>query len=371
MKRVVIIQPFLSYGGAETVSAQLAYYLKKKGFRAVVLALYQDKERQPYLADKVDIRFAPKFIGRFLASNKLFLLILGFPFLLLLTIKETRKTSVLNPHNFPSLWVASLVGWIKGSPVIWTCHNLPQTPFTKGIMSFVFNPIIEFFNKFFAKRCKEIIAVSEKVKRKLKQKYQVNAKVLYPAIDFDFWSKGEVESDDKFVLLQVGRLKKEKNQELSIEAFARALEVIEDANLVIVGDGEDEIRLKGFAKKLGVSSKVNFMGYQPPKVLRDFYAAADINLSPAYETEGFNLSPLEALCSGTVSIVASGSGVDEVFSRKEIGIIASPTVDDFTRKIIGASNSEKKVKEMTKRGQRWVRDNLSWEKYSKKFLELV
>lgn len=375
--KVLIIQPFLSYGGAEAVSVQFAYHLKKKGHDASVIALYAQKTRIPYLSEKVQIVTLPYFLGTLFAKSKLALLLFGFPALFYLTLRDSRGAKILNPHNFPSLWVAVIVGRLCSVPVVWTVHNLPQTPFRNGLASTVCNPTIDLLNGLFARRCKEVIVVSDKVKNQVKRRWGVDSKVFYPAIDYDFWSKGSGKEirkkygwEDKFVILSVGRLTKEKNQELSIRAFAKVSTAINNLVLVIIGDGEDKVRLKLIARQLEVSSRVLFVGYQKPKILRGYYSAGNLHIMPSYQTEGFNLSPLEALCSQTVSIVAEESGVDAVLKRKKIGLVAKPNVEDFAKKIKEVYENRSKISLMGKKGQEWVKTNLSWEIYVGKFLDI-
>lgn len=376
-KKIVVIQPFLSYGGAEAVSVQLAYRLGRSGKDAVVVALYKDR-RLPHLAKRTKIVTVREPFSTFFSKSKLLLLFLGLPVLTLLVLRNTDKNTALNPHNFPSLWAASLASLVNGTLVVWTVHNLPQTPFNRGILGVLFNPAIEFLNGFFARRCKQVVAVSEKVKRELKQKYQVNARLFYPAVDFEFWSLGvgkkvkkKYDLNGKFIILSVGRLKKEKNQELLLKVFAQVSLKIEDAALVIVGDGEELARLKELTKELKIGRRVHFVGYQPPQVLRDFYSAVDVNVLPAFKTEGFNLTPFEALCNQTVSVVARGSGIDELFEKEGVGLAVKPSTNNFAKAIIVTYKSKDEIERIGEKGRAWVKENLNWEEYSRKFVELV
>lgn len=375
--KVLIIQPFLSYGGAEAVSVQFAYHLASKAHDAKIIALWHEEERLPYPGHKVDIITSPRILRQLFKQSRLFFFLFGFPTLLFLALKESKGASVFNPHNFPSLWVAGIVGRLCSVPVVWTVHNLPQTPFRNGLVSTICNPTIDLLNGLFARRCKEVIVVSDKVKNQVKRRWGVDSKVFYPAIDYDFWSKGSGKEirkkygwEDEFVILSVGRLTKEKNQELSIRAFAKVIKRVGKAILVLVGDGEDKDRLETVAKGEGVFDKTLFVGYQTPDTLRDFYAASDLHLLPGHETEGFNLAPLEALCAQTISIVAEGSGVDVVLKENDIGLVAKPKVEDFAKEIITAFRNKDKIIKMGKKGKDWVRKNLSWENYIDEFLRL-
>ena len=375
---IMIIQPFLSYGGAEAVSVQLANRMSQRGHETKVVSLFIDRGRLPHEAERASIVVAPELLGKAFSLSKLALLLLGFPTLLILVFKNAQSTTVLNPHNFPSLWVAGIVAFFKKIPVVWTCHNLPQTPFTQGLAAKLLNPPAEFLNGFFARRCKKVFVVSGKVKKEVFKRYGVKSQVAHPGIDYAFYSKVDPLAvreryswKKKFILLQVGRLARQKNHSLSIESLSKISKRIKEAILVIVGDGKEEQSLRLLVQRLRVSDKVFFVGYQPPNKMKDFYAAADLHLSPAYETEGFNLAPLEALCCWTVSLVAEKSGVDEVIKRERIGVVARPRIMDFSKAILKAYKNRGLLRDMGEKGNLWVKNNLSWRGYADKFEETV
>ena len=348
--KILIIQPFLSWGGAEAVSLQFAGHLKG----AKVVALYKDKNL-PYGAGNTQIITLPGLISNLLQNYRTFLIIFGFPMLLYLTLKNSKNFNVINPHNFPSLWIAVIVGKIRKIPVVWTVHNFPQSQF----------PV--FLDKFFARRCKAIVAVSEKVAIQVWDSYKLKAELLYPGIDYNFFGNGKKipGCKNKFVVLTAGRLKKEKSFDLAIRAFAKASEKIKNAVFVVAGTGPDLVRLKAMTHELG--AKVEFVGYRTPTQLRDWYKTADLFVLPSYKTEGCNLSPLEALCAGTPSLVVEGSGVDEIVKKNRLGFVTQPTVKDFSEKILYFYRYRNPVR----LGSVWIKNNLSWPIYVKKFLQLL
>lgn len=176
--------------------------------------------------------------------------------------------------------------------------------------------------------------------------------------------------EGKYVLLQVARMKKEKNHQLSIRVLARIAREIKMVKLVLVGDGEEREQLMSLATQLGVADRVIMAGYQTPLEVSDWYAAGDLQLAPAYISEGCYVTPLEGLCVKQVSIAAKGSGVDEILEKEKIGIVAAPTVEEFSKQVVWATKHRKEVQEMGRRGQKWVKNNLTWDKYLEKFLQV-
>ena len=103
-----------------------------------------------------------------------------------------------------------------------------------------------------------------------------------------------VGAHEKMVLC-VGRLGREKNLELAIEAFARLGDSA--ARLVVVGDGPHRQALERFVRLAGVATRTRFGGEFGRDALPDAYASADAFVLPSSsETQGLVL--VEALAAG-------------------------------------------------------------------------
>jgi D-inositol-3-phosphate glycosyltransferase len=110
-------------------------------------------------------------------------------------------------------------------------------------------------------------------------------------------------------LLYVGRLQPIKGLETLLEAMAR---IGGAARLYIVGGDSDEpssphaARLRTRVAALGLDRRVRFLGAQPQRRLRYFYAAAEATVMPSYY-ESFGMVALEAMACGS-PVVASRVG---------------------------------------------------------------
>ena len=111
------------------------------------------------------------------------------------------------------------------------------------------------------------------------------------------------------LLLYVGRLQPIKGLETLLEAMTA---VPEPADLLIVGGDQDEpenghaVTLRQQVTDLGLGKRVRFLGAQPQRRLRLFYAAADATVMPSYY-ESFGMVALEAMACGS-PVVASRVG---------------------------------------------------------------
>lgn len=118
---------------------------------------------------------------------------------------------------------------------------------------------------------------------------------------------------DAIMLLYAGRLSREKNLPLLLEAFRQAAGATARAILVLVGDGPLREELARKAAAWGLTGKIRFAGAVPPDRIAAYYQAADIYVFPSVtETQG--LAVIEAMAAG-LPVVAVGSEVLEEIVR--------------------------------------------------------
>ncbi|MFC0465292.1 glycosyltransferase [Kineococcus gynurae] len=102
-------------------------------------------------------------------------------------------------------------------------------------------------------------------------------------------------------IVAVGRLARQKGFDVLLDAFARARGAGLDAELVVVGEGEEREALEAQAAELGVADRVHLPGHVPDA--QTIIAGADLFvLSSRYE--GLGLVLLEALAHG-VPVIAT------------------------------------------------------------------
>jgi teichuronic acid biosynthesis glycosyltransferase TuaC len=119
-----------------------------------------------------------------------------------------------------------------------------------------------------------------------------------------------------FVLASVGNLVALKGHDLVI----RALAAIPDAQLVIAGQGPELGNLRALAARSGAADRVRFLGSISQQSLRSLYSAADC-LVLASSSEGWPNVLLEAMACGTPVIAARVSGIPEVVTSAEAGLL--------------------------------------------------
>lgn len=95
-------------------------------------------------------------------------------------------------------------------------------------------------------------------------------------------------------LLFVGRLTEGKG----VDLLFKALKGIETPfTLVLVGSGPEEKNLRRLAEELGISDKIEFLGYRQQQEVKWIYASSGIFVLPT-RSDCFALVILEAMCAG-------------------------------------------------------------------------
>jgi glycosyltransferase involved in cell wall biosynthesis len=120
----------------------------------------------------------------------------------------------------------------------------------------------------------------------------------------------------RFATVSVGNLIPTKGHHLVIEA----LQSLPDVELLIAGRGSMANELEALAERLGVASRVKFLGVLPQEELRWLYSAADV-LVLASAREGWPNVLLEAMACGTPSIASNVGGIPEIIAIPNAGVL--------------------------------------------------
>lgn len=117
------------------------------------------------------------------------------------------------------------------------------------------------------------------------------------------------------LLLYVARLEPQKDH----ANLLRALADVPEADLVLAGDGSLRSELEEQAQKLGLTSRVHFLGRR--KDIPQLLQMADIYVHPA-AFEGFGIAAAEALTAGKPTVASNVPGLAQVVG--DAGILVPP-----------------------------------------------
>jgi glycosyltransferase involved in cell wall biosynthesis len=120
-------------------------------------------------------------------------------------------------------------------------------------------------------------------------------------------------------LVLAGRLVPQK----ALDVAVRAVGLAEGVALVVAGDGPERARAEALAGRLGLGSRVRFLGSQPREAVFELFGAADACLL-ASSWESFGLVVAEALAVGTPVLATRVGGVAEVVRDGVNGLLVPP-----------------------------------------------
>jgi glycosyltransferase involved in cell wall biosynthesis len=121
------------------------------------------------------------------------------------------------------------------------------------------------------------------------------------------------------------RLSASKRQSLVLEALALTKQKVKVRFAGVPDSAEYGKRLRALAEKLGVASRVEWLGFIPEEEKRENYAKAIAVIFPPVD-EDYGYITLEAMLSAKAVITCEDSGGPLEFVRhRETGLIAKPT----------------------------------------------
>jgi len=147
---------------------------------------------------------------------------------------------------------------------------------------------------FSLKNADEVIIIYEFLRNYANKMGAKSINLIHNRIDLSQFSP-EAKSafkESKSVIICVGRLIKEKNQECLIRAITD-LDVI----LMVIGDGVEYENLVKLTNDLAIQDKVRFERSIPHDIIQEYYAAADLFALPI-KYGGFAIPSIEAAASG-------------------------------------------------------------------------
>ena len=133
--------------------------------------------------------------------------------------------------------------------------------------------------------------------------------------------RSELGMQDGFWACFTGRLVAEKGLNVLLKAWETVVRHSPDANLVIVGDGDQRSHLEELSEIRGIEKRVRFTGAVTDTV--QYLQASDVYVQPSF-TEGLPISVLEAMACGLPVIATGVGGVTDLLSTGENGIVIPP-----------------------------------------------
>ncbi|MDP3963899.1 MAG: glycosyltransferase, partial [bacterium] len=178
-------------------------------------------------------------------------------------------------------------------------------PILRSFVPFFLN-YLRVWDKEASLRVDAFIANSSFVRDRIRKYYRVDADVIHPPVDVEFF--GKTERAEKKYFLAAGRLVAYKRFDLAVRAFNEL-----KLPLIVAGEGPELNRLKAIA-----GPTIAFKGRITDAELREIYAGARALVFP--QEEDFGITAVEAMATGTPVIAFRGGGALEHLAEGETGL---------------------------------------------------
>ena len=272
----------------------------------------------------------------------------------------------------PLGWSALQAAKHLNIPVISSYHtNFHQYSKHYGA-SFLMKPI-ESYLKYFHNQTLATLAPTQKVVDALTQSGYKNVSIMARGVDTKQFSPANRSSelrkkwnakDNDLVIIHVGRLAKEKNILLVLDAFRAIQQYKPSAKLVFVGDGPMRQELAQ------ACPQAIFSGSQQGQALAEHYASADLFIFPSV-TETFGNVVPEALASGLCVLAYDYAAAGDIIKHCTNGLLAPYNQDkDLIQMALDVVNNQALLNQCKKHAVSSIA-NIRWDSVIEELERLI
>lgn len=167
-----------------------------------------------------------------------------------------------------------------------------------GLPTRILFHFLRIWDRHAASRVDYFVANSKHVAARIRKYYGRDAKVIYPPVE----NRGRGVMEDEGYYLIVSQLRPYKQIDIAVEAFKKL-----GFPLVIIGEGDDEKRLKNLGRGY---DNIKFLGGQKDDVVSEYYKNCRAFVFPG--EEDFGITMVEAMSYGKPVLALREGGAKEI-----------------------------------------------------------
>ena len=228
------------------------------------------------------------------------------------------EPDVIHAHvSYPGGAIARALSEAYEVPFVITEHMspFPMDSFKRDYKKTLLSPL---------RAAGQVLAVSQALTTRLGE-FGVRADRISNFIDDHFFTPGST-SKNRFTLVAIGRLERQKNYEALLESAAHLKNMEVDFVLKIIGTGTLERHLRNQCSKLHLDGNVEWMGECDQNEVRHALWAADLMINTSRH-ENQPVAILEALACGVPVLTFRWDGAEELVVAGAGEVVASdPTL---------------------------------------------
>ena len=351
---------------------RLANYLSRMGVENSLLT----NEILPEIETDLDnTRLIIPPINKTGAKGRIAKLVAEYLWLRKIIRKKRNDYDLINVHNYP----AELCTFPYSTPVAWMCNEPPdvavqlrlaQAP-RFSIKRLYFKAFLTFDRYVVRNYIKNVVVADQFNAKRFINLYGFEPYTIHYGIDYDFFSLHtdtvSVKSKRHFTILHVGMLTPLKNQIESIKTVAKLKDTIPNVKLIIAGLGEGQYlkAIREYIRDNQLDGHVEITGHLHREQIRTLFRTCHVLLHPI-KSQGGWLAPFEALCAKLPIVVSPEMTASDIVKKENLGVVTA----DYANAIFDIYQNLEKHRELAVRRAEWVRDNLSWDNFSEKMVQV-
>jgi glycosyltransferase involved in cell wall biosynthesis len=173
---------------------------------------------------------------------------------------------------------------------------------------------------------------------------------------------------NRFTIVSIGRLSKEKGYIFLIQAFAKIIVEVPEARLLIIGEGPERTALEDTVRALGLTRKVMLPGYR--ENARRYLSYCRLFVLSSL-TEGLPITLLEAMQTGIPVVATAVGGIPSIVKPSITGALVPPGDSwKLSESIFEKYKSYENATQAAKTAKHLIRDEYSSAKMAHCYCEL-
>lgn len=362
--KVLVVHPQMAlYGGAEVVIIRLVNYLQDQGHEVSILTLSTEQrpeyEGLNFILPEEDKRIYYHLRGSLRALKDIYKMYRELKYLCALYANDF---DVINAHNFPAIWAAP-----KHKKIVWMSNEVPDLwhGSQNGLLNKAFD-IGRLGDRLITRSKSPTVVVSDALSAKrLHHRYGVNPTIIPYGIDGEFFARPVSVDKKDFTILQPSMVSPSKNQMATLKAADALKRIIPNLKVVFAGYKEQTPYLRQLEEYAAEHNlDATFTGQVSKETLRVLYNQAYAAVFPG-RGQGSWLGPFEALAAGCPVVVSPNLTCATIVGS--LGTLS----DNLSEAIQDIYNYYPAYKVRALRGRKFVLENLTWDKFGAKFLEVL
>ena len=349
--RILYIINSLSSGGAEKLVSDLSNYCVKENHDVHIVSIFGD-ETAFYLNPKVNVKLLKYnfgFFGFFKSFFRIFLIVYKL------------KPQIIHSHLLISNLIVRVISIFFNKPVIInSAHSISENYSFVFFLYRVTHPLVDLFSNV------SNLATNSFIKKTGLNKTDIVT--IYNGVDFDKFKRETSfykNRTNKLNIIAIGSLNNRyKDFTTLIKAFKLIKEKIPYANLKLVGDGPDKIKLEKLCESLYVDKTI-FLGFRHDidRLLKE----SDIFISSS-KIESFGLSIAEAMSSSVLVVATKSDGAMEVVKNKDILVSIGDYKGIFEKVLYLHNLTFQEKKKIVNRSRKRILNNFGLKQMTNKWI---